>query len=214
MLTIRLKEMLLLILQHTASGGISSRRLSSLIWPDKDEDKSKNVRGVTLNNLRKVLSYLDGVSLVFQDGKYIITCSEPAFCDYLACIGLLADYKPGNDMALSILARGKFLMDDGDILFDRMKDDIEEKVVAAMLAEAGWRFENEDWTNTILCTDILFKIDPLNENALSYAVKAFKMSGNIEEAKVRYNSFITQYKKDYDEDYPSSFTDISESVSS
>ena len=117
-------------------------------------------------------------------------------------------------MALSILARGKFLMDDGDILFDRMKDDIEEKVVAAMLAEAGWRFENEDWTNTILCTDILFKIDPLNENALSYAVKAFKMSGNIEEAKVRYNSFITQYKKDYDEDYPSSFTDISESVSS
>ena len=69
-------------------------------------------------------------------------------------------------------------------------------------------------TNTILCTDILFKIDPLNENALSYAVKAFKMSGNIEEAKVRYNSFITQYKKDYDEDYPSSFTDISESVSS
>ena len=214
MLTIRLKEMLLLILQHTASGGISSRRLSSLIWPDKDEDKSKNVRGVTLNNLRKVLSYLDGFSLVFQDGKYIITCSEPAFCDYLACIGLLADYKPGNDMALSILARGKFLMDDGDILFDRMKDDIEEKVVAAMLAEAGWRFENEDWTNTILCTDILFKIDPLNENALSYAVKAFKMSGNIEEAKVRYNSFITQYKKDYDEDYPSSFTDISESVSS
>ena len=172
------------------------------------------MRGVTLNNLRKVLSYLDGVNLVFQDGKYIITCSEPAFCDYLACIGLLADYKLGNDMALSILARGTFLMDDGDILFDRMKDDIEEKVVAAMLAEAGWRFENEDWTNTILCTDILFKIDPLNENALSYAVKAFKMSGNIEEAKVRYNSFITQYKKDYDEDYPSSFTDISESVSS
>lgn len=36
------------------------------------------------------------------------------------------------------------------------------------------------------------------------------MSGNIEEAKVRYNNFITQYKKDYDEDYPSSFQDISD----
>lgn len=210
MLTIRLKEMLLLILQHTASGGISSRRLSSLIWPDKDEDKSKNVRGVTLNNLRKVLSCLDGVNLVFQDGKYIITCSEPAFCDYLTCIRMFESYKPGNDLVLSILSRGKFLMDDGNILFDRMKDEIEEKVVAAMLAEAEWRFQNEDWANTILCADIMFRIDPLNENALSYAVRAFKMSGNIEEAKVRYNNFITQYKKDYDEDYPSSFQDISE----
>ncbi len=209
MLTVRLKETLLLILHHSSSGGISSRRLSSLIWPDKDEDKSKNVRGVTLNNLRKVLSCMNGISLIFKDGKYMITCSDTAFCDYLTCMQLLENYKPGNDLALSILARGKFLMDEGNVLFDRMKDEIEEKIVAAMMAEAEWRFQNEDWANTILCADVMFKIDPLNENALGYMVKALKMSGNIEEAKVRYNNFITQYKKDYDENYPSSFQNIS-----
>lgn len=208
LLTGRLKEVLLLILYYTPKGGISSRRLSSLIWPEKDEEKSKNVRGVTLNNLRKILNRMEGVSLTFEEGKYIVKFSSPAFCDYSNCLELMEDYSPGNDRLLSILARGKFLKDESDLLFDKMKNEIEDKVSSAMLAEAEWRFSNSDWANTVLCSDILQWIDPLSENAISFAVKALLAMGGNEEAKVRYNNFITQYKKDYDEDYPSGFDDL------
>ena len=208
LLTGRLKETLLLILFHTRSGGISSRRLSGLIWPDKEEEKSKNVRGVTLNNLRKILNRMDGVKLVFEEGKYIVRFSEPAYCDYVESLGILDDYIPGNDRLLSILARGKFLKDDGDLLFDKMKAEIDDKVASAVLAEAQWRFSNADWANTVLCADILLRIDPLSENAIKFAVKALSAMGQEDEARVRYNNFINQYKKDYDEEYASSFDDL------
>ncbi len=32
--------------------------------------------------------------------------------------------------------------------------------------------------------------------------------GQEDEARVRYNNFINQYKKDYDEEYASSFDDL------
>ena len=208
LLTGRLKETLLLILFHTRSGGISSRRLSGLIWPDKEEEKSKNVRGVTLNNLRKILNRMEGVKLVFEEGKYVVRFSEPAYCDYVESLGILDDYIPGNDRLLSILARGKFLKDDGDLLFDKMKAEIDDKVASAVLAEAHWRFSNADWANTVLCADILLRIDPLSENAIKFAVKALSAMGQEDEARVRYNNFINQYKKDYDEEYASSFDDL------
>lgn len=208
MMTERLKEAFLLILYYTAEGGISSRRLSGMMWPDKEEETSKNVRGVTLNNLRKILAKINGIHLIFKEKRYSIECTGPIFCDYVECLKELECYSPGNDRLLSILARGKFLRDEKNILLDRMKEDMENKIVPAVTSEAGWRFGNEDWGNALLCTDILFEIDPFNENALAVCVRTLCKIGRSDEARVRYNNFITQYKKDYDEDYPVSFENV------
>ena len=89
-----------------------------------------------------------------------------------------------------------------------MKAEIDDKVASAVLAEAHWRFSNADWANTVLCADILLRIDPLSENAIKFAVKALSAMGQEDEARVRYNNFINQYKKDYDEEYASSFDDL------
>ena len=59
-----------------------------------------------------------------------------------------------------------------------------------------------------MCADILLRIDPLSENAIKFAVKALSAMGQEDEARVRYNNFINQYKKDYDEEYASSFDDL------
>ena len=208
MMTERLKEAFLLILYYTPEGGISSRRLSGMMWPDKEEETSKNVRGVTLNNLRKILAKINGIHLIFKEKRYSIECTGPIFCDYVECLKELECYSPGNDRLLSILARGKFLRDEKNILLDRMKEDMENKIVPAVTSEAGWRFGNEDWGNALLCTDILFEIDPFNENALAVCVRTLCKIGRSDEARVRYNNFITQYKKDYDEDYPVSFENV------
>lgn len=204
----RVREMFFLTLQHTDNGGITPKRLSSLIWPDKDEDKAKNIRGVTVNNLRKALSCLKGVSLKFAGGKYLIEFDEGTFCDYWECMKEIHRYKTGNSKLLSILARGKFLLAEQDELFDKLKDDTENSIDPIVREEAKYRCQAEDWDNALLCANILFLIDPLNEDALKIAVNALVMSGRDDDARVRYNSFISRYKRDYGENYGTSFESL------
>ena len=85
---------------------------------------------------------------------------------------------------------------------------MENAVTSRMLEEAENRFGNEDYVNLLLCTEIIFRIDPLNEFALNVSIKSLVNMGQDEEAKVRYNQFISRYKKDMDEDYPVSYEKI------
>ncbi len=208
MFTEKIKQVFMLILQYCDKGGISSKKLSSLTWPDKDEEKAKNIRGVTLNNLRKILNRMDGIALVFNEGKYIIQCDAPAVCDWFEAKTELLRPESGNDRLLSILSRGKFLNGETDPFYDNIKEDMENAVTAKMLEEAEYRFGNEDYVNLLLCTEIIFRIDPLNEFALNVTIKSLVNMGQDEEAKVRYNQFISRYKKDMDEDYPISYEKI------
>ncbi len=208
MFTEKIKQVFILILQYCDKGGISSRKLSSLVWPDKEEEKAKNIRGVTLNNLRKILGRLDGISLVFTEGKYIIQYSEPAVCDWLECKKELDKSEPVNDRLLSILSRGKFLGEETDPFYDNIKEDMENAVSSRILEESKARFVNEDYANLLLCAEILFRIDPLNEFALDIMVKSLVAMGQDEDAKVRYNQFISRYKKEMDEEYPYSYEKV------
>lgn len=206
--TEKIKQVFMLVLQYWDKGGISSRKLSSLTWPDKEEEKAKNIRGVTLNNLRKILNRIDGISLVFNEGKYVIQCDEPAVCDWFEARKELQRPEASNDRLLSILSRGKFLDGETDPFYDNIKEDMENAVTSRMLEEAENRFGNEDYVNLLLCTEIIFRIDPLNEFALNVSIKSLVNMGQDEEAKVRYNQFISRYKKDMDEDYPVSYEKI------
>ena len=208
MLTEKIKQVFILILYSSEKGGISSKNISSLVWPEKDEEKAKNIRGVTLNSLRKILNRIDGISLVFNEGKYTIQCSEPAVCDWIECRKELESREKTSDRLLSILSRGKFLERETDPFYDRIKEDMEDAVTAKILKEAENRFMSEDYANLMLCTEIIFRIDPLNEFAMNVAVKSLVNTGQEEEAKVKYNQFISRYRKDMDEDYPLSFEQI------
>lgn len=208
MFTEKIKQVFMLILQYCDKGGITSRKLSSLTWPEKDEEKAKNIRGVTLNNLRKILNRIDGITLVFNEGKYIIQYEEPAVCDWFEAKKELQRPEANNDRLLSILSRGKFLDGETDPFYDNIKEDMENAVTSRMQEEAENRFRNEDYANLLLCAEIIFRIDPLNEFALNVSIKSLVNMGQDEEAKVRYNLFISRYKKDMDEDYPISYEKI------
>lgn len=78
MFTERLKQAFCLILQDSPQGGITSKRLSDTLWPDKEQGKAKNSRGVVINHLRGVLGEMDGVSLEYGNGTFKRDNSEPA----------------------------------------------------------------------------------------------------------------------------------------
>jgi len=102
------KQILLLLVRYFDSPGLSTTRLSSILWPDKEEEKVKNSRGVAINHLRKALSGVDGLSIVFDKGCYRLEMKEPAYCDVMALMEQLNAVSPDRSSAAvtaSIFAR-------------------------------------------------------------------------------------------------------------
>lgn len=204
----RLRHLLLLILRGGEKGGVSSKRIHAMLWPDKDNEHAKNLRGVTMNKLRKALSNMEGVSIEYEDGYFILRVHEPFFCDYLMFQTILKDKNPDMNMLVRLLSRGKFLLGESDPLFDKMKDDTELQVQPVIQTEMKRRMEMKEYANAILCADIIFNIDSLDEDALKSKVQAYRLLSREDEARVCYQSFISQYKREYGEDYGISYENL------
>lgn len=200
-----------LILQYSFDKeGITSTHLSNLIWPDKSKEKAKNLRGVAINNLRKILSDIEGIKIVYENNCFKIEWSSEFHCDYLECMEIIsfdqAD-KINIGKLLSILQQGKFLQSTNLPIFDSFKDQIEQKLEPVLIHEMIKSFVVESYETTNEIANALLVIDPLNEETLNYQIKALLKLKNDKEAKRRYKIFITEYKTVMGCDFPHSFID-------
>lgn len=210
MLSTKLKQAFFLILQHSLKHGITTQELSELLWPDKPEDKVKNSRGVTINNLRKILNELDGVKLVHEKGAYKILFEGDCYCDYVKCLDIIGTADTNKQIAefVLIISRGKFLQSEDIPLLDSFKEHIERKLEPVLLFEVEKYYKIDDYHIVIALCDALFHIDPLNEEALYYIVKSYMKLRMHDEAKRKYMFFVTEYKNTMDVDYPKAFADL------
>lgn len=209
----RLKQTFCLILEHSNGDGITSQRLSNILWPEKAEDKVKNSRGVTINHLRKALSELDGVELVYNKGYFRIVQTEEFYCDYTRCIQIISsniNIEKEKEELLTILSRGKFLEHSDHPVFDSIKASIEGHLEPLLLTEIEKSHIAKTHHTTIELAEAIFNIDTLNDSALSYEIKALLGLKMENEARLRYMSFVVEYKKTMGSDYPYSFQDLSQ----
>jgi DNA-binding SARP family transcriptional activator len=211
MFSTQLKQVFCLILQHSITEeGITSQHLSNVLWPDKPADKVKNSRGVTINNLRKTLSELDGIELVHDRGHYKIILHGEAYCDYIRCLQIIAAHQveERRDEFAEIVSRGKFLYLSDDPLFDLFKEEAETKLEPVLALEVEKSFATDSHSTTISLTEALFNIDPLSETALVHQVKALQKLKLIEESKIAYRTFILEYKRVTGKDFHLSYSSI------
>ncbi|WP_372648312.1 hypothetical protein [Draconibacterium sp.] len=197
MFSAKLKEMFCLILRYSNTGGITSRNLSNELWPDKTSDKVKNLRGVTINNLRKALDELDGIELIYDKGCFKIVCTDEFYCDYTRCLELISAKEPGENALelLELVSRGKFLLLADDPIYDSFKQEVENKLEPSLMLEMENAYNSEAYQLTIGFSEVIFKIDPLNEIALTFQIKALQKLKMYDEAKLRYNTYTLEYKK-------------------
>lgn len=197
MFSAKLKEIFCLILRHSDSGGITSKNLSNELWPDKTSGKVKNLRGVTINHLRKALGELDGIELIYEKGCFKLVRTDLFYCDYSRCCEIISSNKVGENQQelLEIVSRGKFLMLADAPIFDVFKQEVENKLEPVLLMEMENAYKSEAYQTTIDFADIIFNIDPLNETALKFQIKALNKLKMYEEAQIRYKAFISEYKK-------------------
>lgn len=198
--------LILCLLIKRRENGISTKHLSSVLWPDKEEEKVKNSRGVAINNLRKSLGHLQGAIITFREGRYYLELSGECTCDLFR---LLDSLKGGNkDEALGIISRGKFLKSVNDDIFDDFKEKIDNIVFPLLQDEIEHRFKVKDYEAVYEIREMISRIDPVDEASFLVTVRALKRQKRIEEALVLYSTFCNNYKKLNDTDFSTPFKGI------
>ncbi len=203
----RQKQAFCLILQHSMTEGITSQRLSNLLWPDKPEDKVKNSRGVAINHLRKSLCELDDIELIFHKGCFKLIQGPTFYCDYSRCMEIIISEDIGEyrEEFLQLISRGKFLAFSDQPLFDSFKEELEYLLEPVLQREMERSFVEENYAATIVLAEAIFHIDPLDEGAISHLIRALNRQKKGDLAYMRYQTFILEYKKTTDRDYPQPF---------
>lgn len=202
----RLRQVFIYILLHSTHNGVLSASLNEVFWPDKPDDKVKNLKGVTINQIRKNLAELDGVELVHDKGYFRLVFTD-CYCDYFRFRTLKNAEEVENELGI-LLMRGKFLdgMDAG--MMDHFKQKVEEFLSSFLPLEIERLYQQHKYDAVIRFCDVLFRVDPVNELALAYGMHALNHTGSSQEAILQYSLFVREYRQMMNEEYSTSYAEL------
>ncbi len=205
---LQLRKLLLLIIKYNLGNGLSSKRMSSILWPDKPEDKVKNSRGVALNHLRSLLRKFEGVSLVFEDNHFKLAVSGGFYCDWFEFKKEISSENPDIDKLISLASRGKFMQFTDDPVFDSFKEKTESALINLFTSEMENFWNRKGYLTVVELADIVLVCDPLNEQALIWLVNALNKLKKQDDAMVRYSAFASEYLSTYESEYNRDFKSL------
>lgn len=202
----RLRQVFIYILLHSTHNGVLSASLNEVFWPDKPDDKVKNLKGVTINQIRKNLAELDGVELVHDKGYFRLVFTN-CYCDYFRFRTLKNAEEVENELGI-LLMRGKFLdgMDAG--MMDHFKQKVEEFLSSFLPLEIERLYQQHKYDAVIRFCNVLFRVDPVNELALAYGMHALNHTGSSQEAILQYSLFVREYRQMMNEEYSTSYAEL------
>ena len=202
------RKLLCLIIKYSLNDGVSSIRLSKIMWPDKSEEKVKNSRGVAINHLRRLLENFNGASLVYENSHFRLECSGDFTCDWMDFRTESMKEHPDMDKVMSIISRGKFLPFIEDPVFDSFKEKTESLLISMLTAELMKCYENKQYVNVLDLAEVIFHTDSLNEQAMICQLNALIKLRRAEDALVRYSAFVKEYTAMYDAEYEHDFKSL------
>lgn len=204
----KILQLFCLLLRAERKGGASSKRITGKLWPDREPEKAKNIRGVTISKLRKILEKIDGISLEYEEGRFNLKFSDECYCDYMRFYGIIRSEERDMDTLVSIITRGRVLSGENAEIFDRLKAEVEEITSKSLTEEMIKRYDSKQYTYAINCADLIMEQYNLDEKAIKYVVRSYMALKNEDEARMRYVDFCKRYKKDYDENFPRTFEEL------
>lgn len=204
-----------ILINSITKDGVLSSDMNNLFWPDKPDDKIKNLKNVTMNHLRKTLQELEGIELTHLKGYFKLILADECYCDYQRFFSLTEEMKrapqteSGTTELHNILAKGKFLHTIEDNLFDYPKQQVESYTISLLSEQIHTFYKNGRNSVTIRICNILFAIDPLSDIAMTYAICTYRRQSRSEKAIQLYSTFTKEYRKVMDEDYPITLDKVS-----
>lgn len=196
-----LKQLFLLILFYTVKNeeGISTQKLSDILWFGKTKKSAKNNRGVSLNKLRKILENISALEITVQNSNWTIQSGDAVYCDYLKALRLLNKMDknhfnlPEVQQLVAIVSAGELLPNVQEDWIDSFKADFSNKLIDNLLNFISLN-ENTASSLKIKMADAIFVHDVLNEDALKLKCSEWVKTGKTGLAKKTYEAFIKEYK--------------------
>lgn len=216
--TPRLKELFLLLILYSEKRkhGVSVDKVTEIIWFDKDESSARNNRNVTLRKLRVLLEKVGNVEIISSNGYLSVKWGKDVFCDYHTLLQNVEAYNTGDyQNADELLARLLEILLYGPLLpgyetewLDEFKDT--NSSLSIDMLNKLLRQENDKHNDKmVVCiSDIIFRHDPLNDEALAAKCQVLCHQGKKGLAKRAYDRFCKEYRDSMGEDYEVPFAEL------
>ncbi|AUP78113.1 LamG-like jellyroll fold domain-containing protein [Flavivirga eckloniae] len=210
----KIKELFLIILLYSVKStrGISSQKITNIIWHGFSTKKASNNRSVSFNKLRSAISDIEGISINFESGYWKITWNESFICDYLRVSSILKQLDKSRPEKYKELFQyvksGKFLENSNWEWLEEFQTSINFDVVDALNDYALTLDELKEQAQAFEVYTLVIKIDDLNEQALQYIVSYLKSKESQTRARYYYDKFCEKYFEAYDEKYHIEFQDL------
>ncbi|MDG3581049.1 hypothetical protein [Galbibacter pacificus] len=208
-----LKSLFLLIVLYTVKNqkGISSIKLTELIWFDKSESSARNNRNVNISKLRILLEKIGNIEITNDNTYWKVSMDENIYCDYIKTIQVLDSLsehplKEGTIVKLlQTVSAGEICPNIQIEWMDTFKVDFSNRVIN------GLEFIAKSKTDPNLLNaiaDCILKYDPLNEEAITLKCKSLYKIGKKGLAKQCYDIFRKEYEALLGTEFTKSFSNI------
>ena len=205
-----LKQLFIAILLYGVKNdkGISSKKLTELLWPNKTENSARNNRNVNISRLRLLLEKIGNLKLHNENTYWRINIENPVFCDYYFVNNLLNQSTNNNLEELQIYELLN-IVTSGEISPDIQTDWVEDfrNDIANLLIDDLSRISKsqDDLHMLILIGSTILKYAPLNEYAISLKCKSLYALDKKGSAKNSYNLYCKEYYELLDTKYDKTF---------
>ena len=212
-----IKELFLVILLYTLrwERGISSEKLTEILWFDKSPESARNNRSVNIAKLKAVLEKIDDGQVSKETGYWKIKIApNKAWIDYSHYLRIVSDKQRLSKAKIIELAkiteRGSFLSNVEYDWLDTFKSEISNDIIDTYLHFATSIKIEDDPEFLISLANYIFYFDTVNEEAMMIKCKALVYLGKHSLAKNTFETFNREYRAIYGEEFNLSFQQILE----
>ena len=198
------KELFLIILLYPFKNGkgVTSKRLTEMLWFDKPSEKAVNNRSVNMGKLKKILSLIGSNDLSNSNGYWTFTFNEGYPKMYIDIIEFQQIIQQENieeeniQRLIKIVQKGSLLT---FLNYDWL-DEIKERISSRLIDVFIEYLENNSTNDVefiIKLADSILIFDPINEQAIAFKCRALINIGQHGVAQKTFQKFITEYEQLY-----------------
>lgn len=204
--------LLVLIYYTLKEGGISSNALTDNFWPGYSPERSKNVRGTYVQELRSIFPP-EILTVVHNRKKWSVCFGDGVECDlaqWFKLAGLLKQSggKPpveAYELFERIAGKGAFAENISNEFVDTIKQEVNDQSISILeqfLDVCGPLLEPAKKLDII---NTLMKIDPVDETMFLQKIELLRNTGSQNDAFKCYQQFAKNWEKYYGEAYRKDF---------
>ncbi len=212
-----IRELFLVVLLYTIKWGrgISTEKLTEILWFDKTADSARNNRSVNIAKLKTILEKMESCQISKTTGYWKINFEDQLVkIDYGQYLNIVnskreIDKERINELT-EIIHRGSFLSNVEYDWLDVFKSEISNEIIDTYLHYANTVKISDDPEFLINLANYIFYFDQVNEAAMIIKCKALVHLGKHSLAKTKFETFCKEYKAIYGEEYKQTFQAILE----